>query len=410
MLRPIASACCQPTRVHYIGQICISLRTLVPFRGVHTSHKKMTLNLERKSKFQVPDGLGTKVKPEEVKRFMVECMLSVGTSKAHATQLADVLVAADLRGHYSHGLNRLEMYVNDIEKKICNGGIEPTIVKESVSVALVEGNNALGPVVGNFCMNLAIKKAKETGIGWISAKGSNHYGIAGWYAMLACKEGLLGMSFTNTSPLVAPTRAKHRCLGTNPLAVAAPANNGDSFVLDMATSAVAVGKIEVQRRKEEPIPEGWAIDQDGNLTTDAAKGAVGALMPLGGPEITSGYKGYGLSMMVEIFCGMLSGGHYGPNVRRWMSTSAEADLGQGFVAIDPSFFAPGFTDRMSDLMDHCRKMEPADPSKPVLIAGDPERAHEQKVKEEGGITYHINQIKDSYLLGKILGVEPMKST
>lgn len=369
----------------------------------------MTLNAERKAKFSVPDDIGTKVTPDEVKRFMTECMTAVGASLVHATQLAEVLVAADLRGHFSHGLNRLEMYVNDVEKKICNGGIDPSIVKESVSTALVDGNNALGPVVGNFCMNLAMKKAKETGIGWVSAKGSNHYGIAGHYAMLACKEGLIGMSFTNTSPLVAPTRAKQRCLGTNPLALAAPANKGDSFVLDMATSAVAVGKIEVQRRKEEPIPEGWAVDSEGNVTTDAAKGAVGALMPLGGPEINSGYKGYGLAMMVEIFCGMLSGGHYGPNVRRWMSTTTEADLGQGFVAIDPSFFATGFTDRMSDLMDHCRSMEPVDPSKPVLAAGDPERAHEAKVKSEGGIHYHINQIKDSYLLGKILGVEPMKS-
>ncbi|KAG7153334.1 L-sulfolactate dehydrogenase-like, partial [Homarus americanus] len=298
---------------------------------------------------------------------MVDCMLAVGTPKPQATALADVLVAADTRGHYSHGLNRLEMYVNDVKQKVCDGDALPSITKESVSTALVNGNNGLGPVVGNFCMDLAVQKAKETGIGW-------------------------GMSFTNTSPLVAPTRAKKAALGTNPIALSAPAKNGDSFVLDMATCV-----IELERRKENPIPEGWALDKDGQPTTNAAEGMEGALMPLGGSELHSGYKGYGLGMLVEIFCGIMSGkcGQYGPNVRRWMQTDREADLGQCFVAIDPSFFAPGFEDRMSDLMGHCRDMEPSDPSKPVMAAGDPERSHIKKVEQESGITYHINQVTDS---------------
>merc|ERR1719334_212694 len=189
------------------------------------------------------------------------------------------------------------------------------------------------------------------------------------------------MSFTNTSPLVAPTRAKKAALGTNPLSLAAPsADPNDPFVLDMATCTVAVGKIEIQNRKQEPMPEGWAIDSEGKITTEPSEALKGgALMPLGGPEINSGYKGYGLAMMVEIFCGILSGGQYGPNVRRWMDTTREADLGQCFVAIDPSFFAPGFEDRMGDLMSTCRGMDATDASKPVLVAGDPERSHIEKV-------------------------------
>ncbi|XP_042219100.1 uncharacterized oxidoreductase YjmC-like [Homarus americanus] len=363
---------------------------------------------QEKAKFTPPDNLGTKYAVDEVHRYMVDCMVAVGTPKPNATALADVLVAADNRGHFSHGLNRLEMYANDVKQKVCAGDALPTITKESVSTALVHGNNGLGPVVGNFCMDLAVKKAKETGIGWVCTRGSNHYGIAGWYAMRATKEGFLGMSFTNTSPLVAPTRAKKPALGTNPLALSAPAKNGDNFVLDMATCVVAVGKIEIERRKENPIPEGWALDKDGQPTTNAAEGMQGALLPLGGSELHSGYKGYGLGMLVEIFCGILSGGQYGPNVRRWMQTDQEADLGQCFVAIDPSFFAPGFEDRMSDLMDHCRGMESADPNKPVLAAGDPERSHMEKVKTEGGITYHINQITDLWRLAKVLGVKPMQ--
>ncbi|KAG0713906.1 malate dehydrogenase [Chionoecetes opilio] len=372
------------------------------------STTNMSLLSEEKAKFTAPGDLSTKYKVKEVHRYMVDCMTAVGTPKGHAAALADVLVAADCRGHFSHGLNRLEMYVNDVKQKICNGGAVPSITKESVSTALVHGNNGLGPVVGNFCMDLAVKKAKETGIGWVCTRGSNHYGIAGWYSMRASKEGLLGMSVTNTSPLVAPTRAKKPALGTNPLSVAAPGKDGDDFVLDMATCVVALGKIEIERRKDNPIPEGWALDKDGKPTTNATEGMQGALMPLGGTELHSGYKGFGLGMLVEVFCGIMSGGQYGPNVRRGMQTDKEADLGQAFMALDPSFFAPGFEDRLGDLMNHCRNMEPADPSKPVLVAGDPERQHIGKVEEEDGITYHINQINDSWKLAKALNVKPMQ--
>ncbi|XP_057381229.1 uncharacterized oxidoreductase YjmC-like isoform X1 [Daphnia carinata] len=344
----------------------------------------------------------------EVKRYATDCMVSVGVKEDHASALADVLVAADYRGHYSHGLNRLEMYVQDIKSKICDGNAVPTILKDKYSTALVNGQNSLGPVVGNFCMNLAIEKAKKHGVGWVVANNSNHYGIAGWYSILAANQGLLGLSFTSTSPLVAPTRAKTAALGTNPITLAAPALNGDQFVLDMATCTVAVGKIELQRRKGLPIPEGWAIDTDGKITTSADVAMKGCLMPLGGAEETSGYKGYGLATLVEIFCGISAGATYGPNIRRWMDTKRKADLGQCFIAVDPECFASGFQTRMSDLMSHLRHMEPADPTKPILVAGDPERAHIALVDAEGGIRYHVNQINASAALAGKLKVKPMK--
>lgn len=138
------------------------------------------------------------------------------------------------------------MYIRDIQSKMCEPNAEPTIEKQTVSTALVDGHNGLGAVIGKFCMDLAIEKANKTGIGIVSAKRSNHYGIAGMYTLQAIQKGYIGMSFTNTSPLMVPTRAKESALGTNPLSLGAPAKNGDSFVLDMATTAVAVGKVRIK--------------------------------------------------------------------------------------------------------------------------------------------------------------------
>lgn len=333
-----------------------------------------------------------KVEVDEVKRFIVDYLTRVGAPENHASAMADVLIEADRRGHYSHGLNRLEWYVDDVEKKFCDAGATPTVLKETPATAWVDGNNGLGPVVGNFCMELAVNKAKLCGVGWVVAKGSNHYGIAGWYSMQALKQNLL------------PT------LGSNPISLAAPGKDGDDFVLDMATTTVAVGKIEVLNRRNESIPEGWAQDSEGRITTDAgvALKTGSGLMPLGGAEDTAGYKGYGLAMLVEVFCGMLGGSAYGPNIHRWGDCDRVADLGQCFVAVDPSCFAPGFEDRLDDLMCQLRNLPPVDTEKPVIVPGDPERMHEVEVEKYAGILYHISQLNSSETLAKRLGVTPLR--
>ncbi|XP_048746557.2 uncharacterized protein LOC125659053 [Ostrea edulis] len=336
---------------------------------------------------------GESIVPEkDLHSFVVRSMEAVGTNSEHASVLADLIVAADTRGHYSHGLNRLDMYVNSIETNTTSHGkgIEPQILKETVATALVEGNNILGPAVGKFAIDVAIQKAKTAGIGLVTVKGSNHFGIAGWYGMRAMEQGLIGMAFTNTSPLLVPTRAKKVTLGTNPICLAAPAKNDDNFVLDMATTSVALGKIELQERKGESMPNGWAIDKEGKETNDPS--AYAGLLPLGGSQESSGYKGYGLAMMVEILCGILSGAKFGPNIRTWKDFEKVANLGQCFIAIDPNAFAEGFTDRMSELMDFCRHLEPAESEHPVMVAGDPERVHVDLCKKLGGIPYHQNQI------------------
>jgi len=261
----------------------------------------------------------------ESRRFMIDCFKAVKVPQAHAEAQADLLVAADHRGHFSHGMNRLEMYINDLAINSTDGGAVPKILKETPATAWVDGLNGLGAVVGNYCMDLAIKKAKTVGVGWVCAKGSNHYGMAGWYAIRAMEQGLVGMSMTNTSPLMAPTRAKEAALGTNPLSLGANATNGDKFLLDMATTAVAVGKIEIQRRKGAPLPDGWAQDPNGAVTNDAELGfSTGCLMPLGGSELTSGYKGYGLGAMVDILTGVMSGANYSTQVRKWTHAGADS--------------------------------------------------------------------------------------
>ncbi|XP_036220576.2 uncharacterized oxidoreductase YjmC [Bactrocera oleae] len=345
----------------------------------------------------------------ESKRFMTDCFLAVNVPKDHAEAMADLLVGADYRGHFSHGMNRLEMYINDLAINSTDGGAIPEILKETPSTAWVDGRNGLGVVVGNFCMDLAIKKAKAVGVGWVCAKGSNHYGIASWYVLRALKEGLMGITTTNTSPLMAPTRSKEAALGTNPISFGAPAKD-DKFLLDMATTAVAVGKIEIQRRKGDPLPDGWAQDPTGNQTNDAELAfSTGCLMPLGGPEISSGYKGYGLGAMVDILSGVSAGANYSTKVRKWTHAGANtaADLGQVFIAVDPSCFAPGFEDRMTDFNGRLRGCEPTDPSKPVLVAGDKEDLNMKAVDKAGGIQYLENQLKTCAALAERLNIKPL---
>ncbi|XP_070210571.1 uncharacterized oxidoreductase YjmC-like isoform X2 [Littorina saxatilis] len=313
---------------------------------------------------------------DELHAFCVRCLEKVGAAPSHACALADLLVAADYRGHFSHGLNRLEFYIEDLLlSMVASVGTEPQVVKETAATALVDGHNLLGPVVGKFSMDLAIQKAKESGIGWVSVRGSNHFGIAGWYSMRALDQGLMGMAFTNTSPKLVPTRAQRQTLGTNPISVAAPANNGDSMVLDMATTVVALGKVEVKKTLREDIPLGWGVDSDGKPTTDPDKVLVdGGLMPLGGLEETSGYKGYGLGMMVEIFCGILSGSAYGHRIRNWSLHDGCADLAEGETE--------------------------------VLVPGDTERQHMATCERQGGIAYKPKQVEWADNLAKKHGVKP----
>ena len=225
------------------------------------------------------------------------------------------------------------------------------------------------------------------------------------------EQGLIGMAYCNSSPNMVHPRGKQRLLGTNPISVAAAGDNSDKFVLDMATTAVAQGKVELKKRLDLDAPQGWGVDREGKLATDTKEILYhGGLCPLGGAEETSGYKGFGLGMMVELFCGILSGSKFGTKVRTWTDAgfSSAADLGQCFVAIDPSFFAPGFSSRLSELIGQVKTSEPSEGHTELLVPGDPETAHIELCRKLGGIHYHRKQVDfadfvaDKYGVGKLV--------
>ncbi|KAI6220186.1 hypothetical protein M3Y95_01058100 [Aphelenchoides besseyi] len=332
------------------------------------------------------------VKVEDMRRFVVDCMAAVGAKEENGKKVADLLIAADQRGHYSHGLNRLRIYMEDCRSGNCDPNAQPTILRQKGATAWIDGNNGLGAVVGDYCTRIAIELAQQNGVGWVVAKGSNHFGIAGYWPILMKERGYLGIAMTNTSPLVFPTRASQLAVGTNPIAIVAPANENDDFALDMATSAVALGKIELAERKGEKINEQWGADSKGRNTDDPTEITQqgGGLLPLGGSEETGGYKGFGLGMSIEVLSSILAGATYGKNVRTWRETSKVADLGQTFICIDPLCFAPNFNSRLQSYLDETRRLIPIDRTKKVLIPGDPEREH---LAESGiGIVYGQAQL------------------
>lgn len=271
--------------------------------------------------------------------YMVRFFRKLGVSQAHAETAAEILITADLRGISSHGIIRLHTYYGS---RILKGLIDPAspfhTIRETPATLLIDGGNGLGMVVSKHAMQAAIDKARQNGAALVTVRNSNHYGIAGYYAMMALPHDMIGVSFTNAQPLVAPTYGRTRIIGTNPIAVAAPALTERPYVLDMATSIVPIGKITVYDKAGESIPEGWGVDKDGLVTTSpSAVLQGGALLPLGGSDIMRGYKGYGLGVMVDLFSGLLSGAAFGPQVGA-PGMDQPANVGHFFAAIDIAAF------------------------------------------------------------------------
>ena len=247
----------------------------------------------------------------ELKKFTQNVFEKMGCPEEDALLASDVLLSADLRGVDSHGVARLIGYVRLWEA----GRINPTpkikIVHQTPSTAVVDGDAGLGLVVAPKAMQIAMEKAENVGTGWVSVRNSNHYGIAGYHAMLGLQKDMIGVSMTNASPLVAPTFSLDRLLGTNPIAIAIPAGEQPPFVADFATTTVANGKLEIANRKGEDVPVGWVQDAQGASSQnplELKKG--GALLPLGGDREHSSHKGYCLGSVVDIWSAVLSGAAY----------------------------------------------------------------------------------------------------
>ena len=354
------------------------------FERMHRSRQ----GAKKSSSDVVKSGVDIFVQKDQLEEAVASCLKSVGTPPDKAALVAKVLVAADCRGIPSHGVNRAEMYCGELKAKLIDPTANPKISSDSPSAANVDGCNGLGAVVSQFAMNLCIQKAKSTGVGLVVCHNSNHFGIAGYWAELALKEKLIGFAFTNTSPFMVPTRSCKRAGGTNPISCYCPADNGDSFQLDMATTTVPVGKIEVCHRKGQQIPQGWGVDKTGVCSTTHPEEVLvgGGLTPLGGLEETAGYKGYGLNMMVEILCAVLSGCHkVGPDVPNWrVDRGTPVDYGHCFICIDPTKLLPSgdFQKALTAYLSTMRQL-PAGAERSVLVPGDPERAEETEVNKRG---------------------------
>jgi len=230
------------------------------------------------------------------------------------------------------------------------------IIKESNTSALIDADNGMGHIASYKAMEMCIDKAKKYGMGSVGVRNSNHFGINAFYSMMALEEGLIGLTFTNTSPLMAPFGGRERLLGSNPLCIAVPAGEEPDVVLDMATSVVARGKIEVAARKGMKIPEGWAIDAEGRVTVDPKQALEGALLPFGGP------KGYGLAMVVDILSGVLTGSKFGPETGSLFGDlDRPQEVGHFFMAINIESFMPleTFKKRMDSMIRRIRNSEKA---------------------------------------------------
>src|SRR5436190_6934597 len=324
---------------------------------------------------------GVTVQAPLLRAWTVALLEKIGTPGDIAADVAEILVSADRRGIASHGTARLPSYVALVEAGVMDPAARPRVDRERAALARIDANNGWGHHASRFAIDWAIERARSTGSATAVVRNSNHYGIAGWYALRAAEAGLIGASFTNSSPLVAPTRAIHPLIGTNPIALAAPAGHWGRFCLDMATSTIPRGRIEVAGRRGETLPVGWAIGPDGLPATTPDAALAGALLPLGGLEETAGYKGYGLGLAVDLLTGILGGAAFGPNIIGLFATDAPSDLGQAFAVIDPAAIDdPGaFESRIERYFDQLTAAEtiPDAPGR-VLIPGEPEAAAERR--------------------------------
>ncbi|OFX58140.1 MAG: malate dehydrogenase [Bacteroidetes bacterium GWB2_41_8] len=339
--------------------------------------------------------------------FTYRIFKSMGCPENQAKIAADCLNQADLRGVDSHGVARLSGYIRLWELKRLNATPDMKVIHETPSTAVLDGDLGLGLVTAPHAMQIAIEKAKIAGTGWVAVQNSNHYGIAGYHSMLALEHDMIGISMTNASPLVAPTFSKSRFLGTNPIAVAIPALNEPPFVIDMATTTVANGKLEVLQRKGEDAPLGWTQDKEGNPTTDAfSLRNGGSMLPLGGDREHGGHKGYCLGAMVDIFSAVLSGANYGPWVPPFVAfleppaNPVGSGIGHFLGAIRVDAFRPAneFKKHMDNWIQTFRNAEPIAGQEQVLIPGDPERKLTVE-RMKNGIPLHEQVVEDLKNLG-----------
>nr|WP_199081559.1 Ldh family oxidoreductase [Pedobacter sp. ASV19] len=352
---------------------------------------------------------------QKLRAFTERIFLKMGCNCTDAELATDVLLKSDLRGIDSHGVARLSGYVRLWEKKRINTQPNIRIVHETATTATVDGDGGLGLVVAPFAMNVAIEKAEKFGSGWVSVKNSNHFGIAGYHALMAVEKDMIGISMTNASPLVAPTFSNERLLGTNPMCYAFPAGKYPPLIVDMATAAAANGKLEIAQRSGQPVPEGWVQDKNGKPSTDPHQlKDGGSLLPLGSDKDHGSHKGYGLGATVDILSAVLSGANYGPWVPPFVafleppSDPVGEGIGHFLGAMRVDGFRPAaeFKSHLDNWIERFKSSGTIDPTKKVVIPGEPEYAAEQE-RTHHGIPLIDAVVKDLNTLAEKLQVEKL---
>ena len=315
---------------------------------------------------------------EEIRELIIKKLSAANINKEQASKVAEILIHADLRGVNSHGALRTEHYLNRLNAGGINPDPEIKFTGTGPVTGVVDGDDGFGHLVGDIAMENAIEMAKANGVGMVTAMNSSHCGALSYFVQKAAENNLIGIAMTHTDKIVVPFGGRDSFLGTNPIAYGVPAKNEKPFILDMATSNVALGKILQHKEEGKDIPEGWGVDKDGKAVTDPSQ--VASLTPFGGP------KGYGLSMIVDIFSGLLAGMAFGPHISKMYGDLDEKrKLGHYFCAINPSFFTDKetFLNGMDQMIREVREVPPAEGFSQVLVPGEIEQRNEERNLIEG---------------------------
>ncbi|MEK4069989.1 ureidoglycolate dehydrogenase [Peribacillus sp. FSL R5-0717] len=318
------------------------------------------------------------IQAEEAKRLVIKQLTKVGLNEETAGKIAEVLVHADLRNVNSHGVLRTEHYVNRLQA----GGINPeaqiSFQKTGPVTGVVDGDDGFGHVISDVAMDHAIDMARESGVGMVTVFNSSHCGALSYFVQKAADAKLIGIAMSHTDKIVVPFGGKTSFLGTNPIAYGVPAKKKKPYILDMATSNVAWGKILQAREEGKEIPEGWGVDENGAAVTDPNK--VVSLSTFGGP------KGYGLSLIVDVFSGLLAGAAFGPHIgKMYEDLDKKRKLGHYFCVINPSFFTDTdiFLEQMDQMIEELKQVEPAPGFDRVYVPGEIEQINEEKNLKHG---------------------------
>ena len=358
------------------------------------------------------------IKAEKLIDFCTRVFVKMGVTPADAKITSEILLKADLRGIHSHGIARIGRYYYGLKDGIMFPKPEIKTLRETPVSQVIDAGAGLGQPVSKYAMEKAIEKAQISGACFVTVRNSNHYGIAGYYSMMALEHDMMGICLTNSSPMVVPTFGRQALYGTNPIAVAIPAGEEKPFVLDMATTIVPRGKLEVYERKEQPLPSGWTIDEHGKDTADASlvlKNVFhrlgGGLLPLGGVgELYSGYKGYGLGLLVEILTGVLTGAAFADDTYPMdeKGNPLPPNIGHFFGAVRIDLFRDpeNFKEDMDILIRKFKNSNKADRESRIYIHGEKEFEKEEQHKKEG-VPVHKKVIETMKTIAEETGIEFM---